>query len=113
MALGPPFIVRIEKQPEGSFGETMNVIRFWLDHCKIQPVSFKPVANARRGVGFEIAFNSADEACLFEQTANVGGASISYPGHRLRRAPDGLFAFGGAVREGSGASRVYGLHSGA
>jgi hypothetical protein len=75
MALGPPFVVRVEKQREGSFGETMNVIRFWLDHCKIQPVSFMPVANVRRGVGFEIAFNSEDEACLFEQAANIGGAS--------------------------------------
>jgi hypothetical protein len=80
MALGPPFVVRVEKRPEGSFGETLNVIRFWLDHCKIQPVSFMPVANVRRGVGFEIAFNSEDEACLFEQTANIGGASTSYPG---------------------------------
>jgi hypothetical protein len=76
MALGAPFVVRIEKQPEGSFGQTMNVIRFWLDHCKIQPVSFMPVANARRSVGFEIAFNSEDEARLFEQTATMGGASI-------------------------------------
>ena len=34
MALASPIVVRVEKRPEGSFGETMNVIRFWLDHCK-------------------------------------------------------------------------------
>jgi len=45
----------------------MNAIRTWLDHRKIEPVSFVPVAKADRGLGFEIAFNSEDEAHLFEQ----------------------------------------------
>jgi hypothetical protein len=62
MALGPPFVVRIEQ--EGSFGETMNVIRSWLDHRKIEPAAFKSVAKVS-GVGFEIAFNSEAEAILF------------------------------------------------
>ena len=45
----------------------MNNIRSWLDHCKIQPASFNSVFNALSGVGFEIAFNSEDEAHLFEE----------------------------------------------
>jgi hypothetical protein len=67
MTLNRPFVVRVEKQPERSFGEIMNAIRTWLDHRKIEPVSFEPVAKADRGGGFEIAFNSEDEAHLFER----------------------------------------------
>ena len=68
MALDPPFVVRVEKQSGGSsFGGTMDNIRSWLDHRKIQPALFNSVFNALSGVGFEIAFNSEDEACLFEQ----------------------------------------------
>ena len=51
MTLNPPFVVRVEKQPDRSFGEIMNAIRTWLDHRKIEPVSFEPVAKADRGVG--------------------------------------------------------------
>jgi hypothetical protein len=43
MALAPTFGVHIGKQPDG-FGETMNVVRSWLDHHKIESASFKPVA---------------------------------------------------------------------
>jgi hypothetical protein len=69
MALDPPFVVRVEKQPGGSsFGDTMNNIRSWLDHRKIQPASFNSVFNALSGVGFEIAFNGEDEAHLFEDS---------------------------------------------
>jgi hypothetical protein len=68
MALDPPFVVRVRKQPGGSsFGETMNNIRSWLDHHKIEPISFEPVAEADSGVGFEVALNTEDEAQLFEQ----------------------------------------------
>jgi hypothetical protein len=67
MALNSPFVVRVEKKPESSFGATMNEIRTWLDHRRIDAVSFKPVAKADRGVGFEIAFNTEDEAFLFER----------------------------------------------
>jgi hypothetical protein len=45
----------------------MKIIRTWLDRRHIQPASFNPVANARRGVGFEIGFNSENEALLFER----------------------------------------------
>ena len=65
MALNPAFIVCVERKP-GTFGDTMNEIRTWLDHCKIQPTSFKLVAQADSGGGFEIGFNSEDEAHLFE-----------------------------------------------
>jgi hypothetical protein len=67
MALNSPFVVRVEKKPESSFGDIMNAIRTWLDHRKIEPVSFEPVARADTGVGFEIAFNSEDEAQLFQR----------------------------------------------
>jgi hypothetical protein len=67
MALNPPFVVRVEKKPDRSFGDIMNAIRTWLDHRKIEPVSFEPVARADRGVGFEIAFSSEDEAQLFQR----------------------------------------------
>jgi hypothetical protein len=67
MALNPPFVVRVLNKPDSSFGVIMNDIRAWLDHRKIEPVSFKPVAQAETGVGFEIAFNSQDEAKVFQQ----------------------------------------------
>jgi hypothetical protein len=64
MPLGPSFTVHIEKKLNGSFGDTMNDIRAWLDHRKIQPALFKP---ADHGAGFEIAFKSEDEARNFER----------------------------------------------
>jgi hypothetical protein len=67
MALDPPFVVRVEKKPGGTFGGTMNAVRTWLNHRHIHATSFQPVANARSGVGFEIGFNSEDEAHLFER----------------------------------------------
>jgi hypothetical protein len=67
MALDPPFVVRVEKKPDVSFGDIMNAIRTWLVYRNIEPVSFEPVAKADRGVGFEIAFNSENEAHLFER----------------------------------------------
>ena len=71
MALASPIVVHVEKQPGGlSLGETMNVIRSWLDHRKIQPASFNSVFNGQSGVGFEIGFNSEDEAHVFEQEFN-------------------------------------------
>ena len=67
MAFDHPFVVHVEKKPGGSFGGTMNNIRSWLDHSHIQPVLFKPVASDRSGVGFEIGFNSEEEAHRFER----------------------------------------------
>jgi hypothetical protein len=63
MALGPPFKVRVEKKPERSFGQTMSEARSWLDRRRIEPLRFKPLANAESG--FEISFNSEAEAILF------------------------------------------------
>ena len=71
MAPDPPFVVRVKKQPEGSFGETMNNMRSWLDRRKIQPALFNSVFNALRGVGIEIGFDSEDEAELFERQFDV------------------------------------------
>ena len=68
MAFDPPFVVHVEKKlGRSSFGETMNEIRSWLDHRKIQPATFKPVASERSGVGFEIGFNREEEAHRFER----------------------------------------------
>ena len=74
MALNYPFAVYIQKQSHGSFGETMNDIRSWLDHHKMQPVSFKAAAR-----GFEIAFNSEDEAFLFRREFGGLIQSIDLP----------------------------------
>jgi hypothetical protein len=65
MALNPAFTVCVARKP-GAFGDTMNEIRTWLDHSKIQPASFAPVTQTDSGVGFEIGFNSEGEALLFE-----------------------------------------------
>ena len=66
MALNPSFIVRMERKP-GAFGDTMNEIRSWLDHRKIQPASFRSLPVDGGGAGLEIGFNSEDEAHLFEK----------------------------------------------
>ena len=72
MALDHPFLVQIDVKSGGSFGETMNAIRTWLDHRHIQPAAFTPVANPRSGVGFEVGFNSENEAHLFEEAFHAG-----------------------------------------
>jgi RNA polymerase sigma-70 factor (ECF subfamily) len=90
MLLASPIVVRVEKQPGGlSFGESMNAIRSWLDHRQIEPASFKSVANAPSGAGFEVAFNSEDEAHAFDQEFNFARLlEAQIP--RLRRYARGL-----------------------
>jgi hypothetical protein len=66
MALNP-FVVQIERKPGRSFGETMSAVRIWLDHRDIRPTSFLPITQIDSGIGFEIGFNSEDEALLFER----------------------------------------------
>ena len=66
MALSP-FIVHVEKKPGLSFGEIMRDARFWLDHHQIEAASFKPITSAAAGIGFDIGFNSEDDALLFKQ----------------------------------------------
>ncbi len=61
MALGPPFLVRIEKK---SIGVVTNQVRSGLDHRKIEPISFKATED---GLWFEISFHQEDEAYLFER----------------------------------------------
>ena len=67
MVLNSPFVVRVEKKPDRSFGATMGDVRAWFDYRRIEAVSFKPVTKADTGVGFEIAFLTEDEAFLFER----------------------------------------------
>ena len=75
MAPDPPPICRACQKTAGRFlRETMNNMRSWLDHRKIQPALFNSVFNALSGVGFEIGFNSEDEAELFERQFGVTGA---------------------------------------
>jgi hypothetical protein len=76
MALSSPLIVRIEKLPGSSFGTTMCELRTWLDHNEISPVSFLPVTQGNGGIGYEIAFNSEDEASLFERQFGLGAAHV-------------------------------------
>jgi hypothetical protein len=66
MALNP-FVVQIERKPGGSFGDTMNAVRIWLDHRDIRPTSFLPITQIDSGIGFQIGFNNEDEAHLFER----------------------------------------------
>ena len=47
MALNP-FVVQIERKPGGSFGETMNAVRIWLDHRDIRSTSFLPITQIDR-----------------------------------------------------------------
>src|SRR5262249_18870095 len=68
MALNPRFIARIEKRLPGSFGDTMNDLRSWLDHNKIEPALFKQ----SDGVEFEISFDNEEAARLFWR-------ELSYP----------------------------------
>ena len=58
--------IRIEKPVTASFGGTMNEIRTWLDHRKIQPVDSRPI-NTTYGFGFELGFRTEDEARLFKR----------------------------------------------
>ena len=90
MLLASPIVVRVEKQPGGlSFGESMNAIRSWLDHRQIEPASFKSVANAPSSAGFEVAFNSEEEAHAFDQEFNFARLlEAQIP--RLRRYARGL-----------------------
>ena len=67
MAPGLYFVVHVDKKPHASFVETMGDVRSWLDRCKIEPVSFKPVTSVKSGVGFDIGFKSEDEALLFRR----------------------------------------------
>jgi RNA polymerase sigma-70 factor (ECF subfamily) len=67
----------------------MNAIRSWLDHRQIEPASFKSVANAPSGAGFEVAFNSEEEAHAFDQEFNFARLlEAQIP--RLRRYARGL-----------------------
>ena len=65
MALTSTFSVHFQTGTGQSFGQTMNDIRSWLDHQRIEPTLFKPVIGA--DAGFEIAFNSEEEAQRFRR----------------------------------------------
>ena len=77
MALEPPAVVHVEiRRGASSVGDTMNAIRTWLDHRKIQPESFRSVAETGDSVSFEIGFKSQAEAHLFRREFD-GAASGS------------------------------------
>ena len=60
------FVISIERTAGAPITETMNNIRMWLDHRKIETASFKPTGPAGNA-GLEIGFNTEDEAELFRQ----------------------------------------------
>lgn len=51
----------------------MNDIRSWLDHRKIEPVSFRPVAIPGTDIAFEICFKSVEDASSFRQELAQSG----------------------------------------
>ena len=77
MALSLPFVVRIEKKPERSFGATMNDIRTWLDHRGIEPVSFHriPVIFATLFVRERYDFRS--KPFIFQQANGAFGYGVA------------------------------------
>ena len=66
MTLISALTVHIEKKPGRSFSNGMSDARSWLDQHQIESTSFKPITNAEGGIGFDIGFNTEDEASLFE-----------------------------------------------
>jgi len=55
------------RKKAGTFlSNSMRNARSRLDHHQITATSFKPVTNAKGGIGFDIGFNCAAEASLFE-----------------------------------------------
>jgi len=66
MTLISPLTVHLAKKPGRSFSNSMRDARSWLDHYQITATSFKTVTNAKGGIGFDIGFNTAAEASLFE-----------------------------------------------
>jgi hypothetical protein len=61
-----PLTVHVARKPGRSFSNSMRDARSWLDHHQITATSFKTVTNAKGGIGFDIGFNTEDEASLFE-----------------------------------------------
>ena len=66
MTLISPLTVHVTKKPGRSFCNSMRDARSWLDHYQITATTFKTVTNAKGGIGFDIGFNTAAEASLFE-----------------------------------------------
>ena len=63
--LSPTPNVRVEK-PAEALAETMNAIRSWLDHNRIEPIEFK-TEPASGTVAIKVRFRSGHEAELFER----------------------------------------------
>jgi hypothetical protein len=58
--------VRVRVSRVGVLGETMQKIRIWLDHQKIQPTSFRTTADPR-GYLLTLEFGSEEQAERFRQ----------------------------------------------
>ena len=58
-------IVRVSSQ-SSEFGETMSVLRTWLDGQKIQPTTFKAAPDSSLGYVFTIGFRSPEDADRFQ-----------------------------------------------
>ena len=67
MRLTSPVAVRTENRANvPPLSATMAEIRTWLDSERIEPASFKTLV-VRGGLGFEISFNSEEEADRFRR----------------------------------------------
>jgi hypothetical protein len=65
MANAPtPLIVFLPKPSSLSLGESMNSVRAWLDHKRVQPAGFRL---APERIGFEISFRSEADATVFDE----------------------------------------------
>ena len=67
MVRDTPFIVTIEPSSESRLATTMNDVRLWLDHRRVQVILFEPISQNYGITGFRIGFRTEDEAELFRQ----------------------------------------------
>src|ERR1700680_2856426 len=109
MALASPIVVRVEKQPEGSFGETMNVIRFWLDHCKSNQSRSSQLALPDAVLGLRSPSTARLRRVFSSRPPTSVGLRPLTPADTACAGPR-LMACSpsGVLREGSDVARLYG-----
>ena len=66
MTLISPLTVHIAKKAGTFLQQQPEGCSFMVGSPQITAASFKPVTNANGGIGFDIGFNTAAEASLFE-----------------------------------------------
>ena len=78
--MAPAKTVVIAMASRQTLGSAMNDLRTWLDHHRVRPREFRPVAT-EGGWQFEFTFSSEDDARLFEAEfgSGVTGAAPGEP----------------------------------